>query len=73
MKNVTRINDNEYVAIDPATGGTWRVIGPGLSEEKAVQAIEQQIEDTGARPAQGMRTTIPVGIRMGDQTEPDMR
>lgn len=67
MENVTRINENEYVATDPVTGGTWRVVAPRLSAERAVRAIEQQIEDTGARPARGTRTTIMVDIRIAEE------
>ena len=67
MENVSRINDNEYVAVDPVTGGTWRVVSPGLTRESAVRVIEQQIGNTGARPARGMRTTIQAGIRIADE------
>jgi hypothetical protein len=67
MENLTRINDNEYLATDPLTGGTWRVVSPRLSREGARAAIARQIEDTGARPARGTTATIHFHLRMGEE------
>lgn len=72
MEKISKINDNEYLATDPVTGGTWRVVSPRLSREGAVLVIAKQLEETGARPAKGATTTIHFQIRMAeDRQEPD--
>jgi hypothetical protein len=44
MNNIKKIGENEYEAIDPQTGGRWRVVSlHALSEFGALVAIVKQI------------------------------
>jgi hypothetical protein len=70
MENITKIAENEYEAIDPQTGGRWRVISPhALSEFGALVAIVQQIQEGQYRPGKGTTTTIQFEIKIAKDGE----
>ena len=65
MENIKRINDHEYQAVDPQTGGTWHVIAPHkLNEGTALLAIAQAIEQQDMRPGKGTTLTVHFEIKI---------
>ncbi|MEQ1932862.1 MAG: hypothetical protein ABL962_03135 [Fimbriimonadaceae bacterium] len=70
MDDIKKINDNEYEAIDPVTGGTWRVIAPHrLSPEGALLAITMKMEEENIRPEKGTTITIHFELRVAKEGE----
>ncbi|MFA5234055.1 MAG: hypothetical protein WC390_06600 [Sulfurimonas sp.] len=64
IEGLKKISENEYEAIDPVTGGLWRVISPHLlSPFGASIAIAQQLYEKGVRPAKGSTATVHFEIR----------
>lgn len=65
-----RIGPNEWEAVDPMTKGKWRVVSPhALSEDGALVAITQTIENQDIRPAQGTTLTVVFEIRIQEEGE----
>lgn len=66
----TQINQCEWSAVDPQTGGTWKVVAAfPISEVAALWAITDFLKRESARPAMGSVLTIVFSIRVGEEGE----
>ena len=70
MKNFKRISINEIEAIDPVSGGKWKVIAPHpISPELALAAITHVLVHEDKRPKKGSTGTIHFEIKIGEQAK----
>jgi len=70
----TRISETEIDFTDPITGGIWKIIAPHrISENGALIAIEQVLEEQNIQPAKGGTLTVHFSIKVqeeGDKAHP---